>query len=244
VTLWPSWPECEQVKWNPMPSRPSQRSVLIAAGQSLLFALIIASSATRGALAQGVVGSVTALEGNATLVRNGQQLKVIPPMALQTNDKLITERDGDLVVTFGDNSSMALGQSSSIVINQGVMRGASSGITRVGLLGGHLHSIFNAGLRGIGSGFEVRTPNAIVGVRGTEFDTAYIAGTPCPGFPTCLRYTDVAVHKGRVEVSNPLNPKAAPVIATAGYETTVPCEEPPAQPSPLGMEQMLSPAYR
>ncbi len=72
-----------------MPSRPSQRSVLIAAGQSLLFTLIIANSA----LAQGVVGSVTALESNATLVRNGQQLKVIPAMALQTNDKLITERD-------------------------------------------------------------------------------------------------------------------------------------------------------
>jgi hypothetical protein len=76
-----------------------------------------------------------------------------------------------------DNSRLELGQSSSIVINQGLVGGATSGITRVGLLNGRLHSTINAGLRAI-AGFEVRTPNAIVGVRGTVFDIAYIAGTP------------------------------------------------------------------
>jgi len=205
---------------------------------------MVAIASNGAALAQGVVGSVTALEGGAVLVRNGRKQKVTRAMALEANDKLATAPDGHLIVTFGDNSSLALGQSSTIVLNEGVTGGAGSGISRVGLLGGHLHSIFNAGLRGVGPGFEVRTPNAIVGVRCTEFETAYIAGTPCPGFPDCLRYTDVGVYKGRVEVSNPLNPNAAPVTATAGYETTIPCEQPPAAPSPLGMNQMLSPAYR
>lgn len=222
-------------------SRPHIR---IAATRALLF-LIAAIPVCRAlpALSQGVVGSITALHGNATLVRNGQQLKVVAPMPVQTNDKLVTGLEAHLVVTFGDNSRLEVGESSTIVINQGLIGGATSGITRVGLLGGHLRSIFNAEMRAM-AGFEVRTPNAIAGVRGTDFETTYIAGTPCPGFPDCLRYTDVAVHHGKVEVSNPLNPKAAPVIATAGYETTVPCEEPPATPSPLGMEQMLSPGYR
>jgi ferric-dicitrate binding protein FerR (iron transport regulator) len=224
-----------------------KRFVSIAARRSLLIVLMMgvysAICSSNAALAQGVVALVTELVGSATLIRNGQMVKVVVPMALQTNDRLVTESDAHLVVTFGDNSRLELGQSSSIVINQGLVAGATSGITRVDLMGGHLRSIVNAGLRGM-AGFEVRTPNAVAGVRGTDFDTAYIAGTPCPGFPNCLRYTDVAVHKGRVEVSNPLNPQAAPVITTAGYETTVPCEEPPATPSPLGMEQMLSPAYR
>ena len=57
----------------------------------------------------------------------------------------------------------------------------------------------------------MRTPNAVVGVRGTDFTTKYVAGKPCPGFPQCLRYTDVGVYKGIVEVSNPTNPKAVAV---------------------------------
>lgn len=223
-----------------------QRSALIAARRYLLFTLIVAMCLRGAAMGQGGagVGLVTAIEGNATIVRNGGSLKVTQAMALETNDKLITGGDGHVTITFGDNSSLALGPSTSIVINEGVAGGTPSTITRVGLLGGHLHSIINAGLRASGGSFEVHTPNAIAGVRGTDFKTAYIAGKPCPGFPNCLRYTDVEVYKGRVEVSNPLNPKAAPVIATAGYETTVPCEEPPAVPSPLGMDEMLSPAYR
>jgi hypothetical protein len=222
------------------------RRLSITAGRAFVLTVMIGVSAavcsTPAALAQGVVGTVTALHGIATLVRNGQVLKVVPPMALETNDKLVTEDDAHLVVTFGDNSRLDVGQSSSIVINEGLVN-PTSGLTRVGLLVGRLHSTINTALRAT-AGFEVRTPNAIAGVRGTVFDVAYIAGTPCPGFPNCLRYTDVGVYKGRVEVSNPLNPKAAPVIATAGYETTVPCEEPPATPSPLGMEKMLTPGYR
>lgn len=217
---------------------------LIGAAASVFLLLAIAMALSGSALGQTAsVGMITAIEGDATLVRNGQTIKVTRSMALENNDKLTTSGDGLLTVTFGDNSTMALGQSSTIVINQDVAS-APSAIKRVGLLGGHLRTIFNAGLRQVGGGFEVRTPNALTGVRGTEFEIAYIAGTPCPGFPKCLRYTDVGVYKGRVEVSNPLNPKAAPVITAAGYETTVPCEEPPATPSPLGMEQMLSPGYR
>jgi hypothetical protein len=217
---------------------------LIAAAAGLILRLSIAMVLPGTALAQPVsVGLVTTIQGDATLVRHGQKLKVTQSMALETNDKLITSGDGLVTVTFGDNSTMTLGQSSTLVINEGVASGPST-IKSVGLLGGRLRTILNAGLRQAGGGFEVRTPNALAGVRGTEFTTAYIAGTPCPGFPKCLRYTDVGVYKGEVEVRNPLNPKAAPVIAKAGYETTVPCEEPPATPSPLGMEEMLSPAYR
>ena len=209
----------------------------------IVVVLLVLSQSWSAARAQNSVGVVTAIDGEAEVVRNGQTLKVTLAMTVESNDKLVTKREGRLTVTFGDNSRLVVGPSTSIVINDGVS-GASSSISRVGLLGGRLRSIVDLGLRGAGHGFEVRTPNAVMGVRGTEFEVAYIAGTPCPGFPDCLRYTDVGVYKGRVEVSNPLNPKAAPVLATAGYETTVPCEEPPATPSPLGMNELLSPAYR
>jgi FecR protein len=211
--------------------------------RNLLLCLIVAASMGGAALAQSVVGQITSVEGAATLTRNGQALAVTRSMALESNDQLVTGRDGHVTVTFAGNSSLTLSESTTVVINQAIARGAASGIESVALLGGRLHTIFNATLRG-GTPFEVRTPNALIGIRGTYFETAYITGTPCPGFPNCLRYTDVGVYKGKVEVRNPLNPKAPSVIATAGYETTVPCEEPPATPSPLGMEHMLSPSYR
>jgi hypothetical protein len=115
--------------------------------------------------------------------------------------------------------------------------------SRINLLIGHLRSIINAGVEGSRPKFEVHTPNAVAGVRGTEFETAYIAGKPCPGFPTCLRYTDVGVFKGIVEVSNPTNPSASSVRVTQGYETTVPCELPPSSPAPLGMGELGAPGY-
>ncbi len=206
--------------------------------------LVISLCLAAPAIAQsGGVGVVSAVKGEATLARAAVTSKIVQSMPVEINDKLTTQADSHLTVRFGDNSSLALGPSTTVVIDQGIVGGGAAGITRVGLIGGRIHSIFNAGLRRVGS-YEVRTPNAIAGVRGTEFEVAYIAGTPCPGFPDCLRYTDVGVLKGKVEVSNPLNPKAAPVIASAGYETTVPCEQPPARPSPLGMEQMLTPSYR
>ncbi|MGO9062066.1 MAG: FecR domain-containing protein [Candidatus Binataceae bacterium] len=222
----------------------THRRPAITSFMSVTWLLLALASPWSASWAQDAAGMVTAIDGDARLVRNGQTLKVTTAMAVQTDDKLVTEREANLTVTFADNSRLLVGASTTIVINQGLIGGANSGISRVGLLGGTLRSVVNLGLRRSAQGFEVRTPNAVMGVRGTEFEVAYIAGTPCPGFPDCLRYTDVGVYKGVVEVTNPLNPKAAPVTATAGYETTVPCEEPPATPSPLGMNEMLSPAYR
>jgi ferric-dicitrate binding protein FerR (iron transport regulator) len=205
--------------------------------------MLVVTQVWSPACAQNAVGLVTEVNGEVELVRSGHTAVVAMATAVETNDKLVTKPEGRVTVTFGDSSRLVVGASTTVIINDGVI-GTSSSISRVGLLGGRLRSIVNLGLRKSSGGFEVRTPNAVMGVRGTEFEVAYIAGRPCPGFPDCLRYTDVGVYKGRVEVSNPLNPKAAPVLTAEGYETTVPCEKPPAVPSPLGMNEMLSPAYR
>jgi hypothetical protein len=51
------------------------------------------------------------------------------------------------------------------------------------------------------------------------------------------------VSEGIVEVTNPTNPSAPAVTVEAGYETTVPCEEPPTSPGPLGIGEMGGPGY-
>jgi hypothetical protein len=140
---------------------------------------------------------------------------------------------------------LTLSESSSIVIYQAKVEPAIAGLANrffVELFRGTLGSVVTPAGNGSAQ-FEVHTPNAVVGVRGTDFKTEYIEGKPCPGFPTCLRYTDVGVYKGVVEVSNPTSAKPAVVQVTSGYETTVPCESPPAVPGPLGMGDLTAPGY-
>ncbi len=162
-------------------------------------------------------------------------------MAVQANDRLISGADGRLTVTLKDGSELMLAESTSIVIHASTIAGATLA-TPVELFGGHLRSVIDTGLRGVGTHFEVHTPNASSAVRGTDFETAYIEGRPCPGFPDCLRYTDVGVYKGTVEVTNPAVPKAT-VEVTEGYEATVPCDLPPSAPAPLGFGSLIGPGY-
>jgi hypothetical protein len=190
--------------------------------------------------AQEVAGSITKIEGSAQLVRGAQSLAIAVGTAVDVGDKVTSAAQAQVTLMLRDGSILTLGESGTIVIDH-VINAAGTAPSVVSLLGGHLRSIVAAALRGTIASFEIHTPNAIAGVRGTRFDTAFIEGTPCPGFPKCLRYTDVGVSEGIVEVTNPTNPSAPAVTVEAGYETTVPCEEPPTSPGPIG--EMGGPGY-
>jgi ferric-dicitrate binding protein FerR (iron transport regulator) len=192
------------------------------------------------ALAQEPVGSVTELEGTARLSRGTQEFNVAIKMAVIARDKLQTMSKSHLTVTLTGGSQLILAESSTMVVDDLATSARSD--SSISLKLGHLRAVVYPSTGG--TNFEVHTPNAVAGVRGTEFETAYIEGKPCPGFPTCLRYTEVGVYKGVVEVRNPTNPKAPPVRVTQGYETTIPCELPPSSPAPLGMSELGAPGYR
>jgi hypothetical protein len=188
------------------------------------------------------VGSITELSGTVQLQRNGH--KSVPSLSSQVliEDVFTTERSSSLAITLAGGSQLEVGQSSSIRIDRNVLNaetGARSTIIK--LLSGKLHSLVPSLARG--GSFSVLTGNAISGVRGTEFEAAYIEGKPCPGFPDCLRYTDVGVYKGVVEVRSLTNRHAPSVRVSGGYETTVPCEVPPSSPSPLGATELEVPGY-
>lgn len=194
------------------------------------------------ALTQEVVGSIVGVKGSAHLIRGAQSLTIAVGTAVDLGDKIVTAPNAEVTLTLRDGSTLNLGQSGTLTIDH-VVGAAAAPPSVIGLLGGRLRSVVAAVLRGTNGSYEVHTPNAIAGVRGTKFDTAFIDGIPCPGFPTCLRYTEVGVFEGVVEVSNPTNPSASPVIVKAGYETTVPCQEPPTSPGPLGIGEMGGPGY-
>jgi len=193
------------------------------------------------AFAQQSVGEVTKVSGVATLEHAGRQSQVVEAMAVASGDTIRTTANGTVVVTFHDGSKAELGESSAFTIE----RYQLSGSQRIGALlklwGGHLRTFVSA-LAGKPPEFEVHTPNSVAAVRGTDFDTAFVEGRPCPEDHTCMRYTTVGVTTGVVEVRNPGNPAPA-VEVHEGYETTIPCESPPTSPAPLGVEELGAPGY-
>ena len=191
------------------------------------------------AVAQVNAGAIKELHGTADVQRNGRLIAATPAMPILVGDKLETSRQSSVTIELSDGSQLTLSDASSIVINRAMTSAADSTIE---LVKGKLRSIVNIAA-GKSPGFEVHTPNAVASVRGTDFETEYIEGKPCPGFPQCLRYTDIGVYKGIVEVRNPTSLKPISVRVAAGYETTVPCELPPANPAPLGIGDLTAPGY-
>jgi hypothetical protein len=193
-------------------------------------------------LAQTRVGLVTELVGTGKLFRNHSEFNLMVRMAVMLRDKLQTVAQSHLTVTLDGGSKLMLAESSTMVVEQDAYSGGHAH-TSIALLLGHLRTTVNLTTPSAPE-FEVHTPNAIIGARGTQFETAYIEGKPCPGFPTCLRYTEVGVYEGVVEVRNPTNPTAPPIRVSQGYETTIPCELPPSSAAPLGMNELGAPGYR
>jgi len=211
----------------------------------LLVVLMISVSQIPDACAQVRAGSITEIEGIASVERNGQTTLAALATAIMEGDKIQTAERATVTVSLIDGSRLTLSESSSMVIYRAKVEPAIASLADrffVKLFSGTLGSVVTPAPNSSAQ-FEVHTPNAVVGVRGTDFKTEYIAGRPCPGFPTCLRYTNVGVYKGIVEVTNPTSANAAAVQVTSGYETTVPCELPPAKPGPLGMGDLTAPGY-
>ncbi len=182
--------------------------------------------------AQNVVGSVTRMSGSAQVLRAGATLNAAPGMALQLHDRVTTSAGADLTITLADGSTLELGESAVLVIDESVVAGGARASTKVSLFGGTLSSIVTAALRGATPNFEVHTPNATAGVRGTSFTTKYSSAESRPGYSDCNQFTDVAVDDGAVAVTNV---GGVTVEVDAGYETTVPCLGTPLTPGPIGL---------
>lgn len=224
----------------PVPGKRVCRAIHLFVGVSLVCS--VCSRSLRGEDATAV-GTVSKLNGSVVLERHGHTSTVALSAKVLLNDRFTTSESSSITISLVGGSELDVGQASSIRIDQHLVSPRPPGrSTVIGLLSGKLHSIVPYA-QAQRSSFIVRTANAICGVRDTEFDTAYIEGKPCPGFPECKRYTDVGVVKGVVEVRSVTNPKALPVRVAEGYETTVPCEIPPSSPSPLGATELEAPGY-
>jgi hypothetical protein len=108
--------------------------------------------------------------GAATVERGAQQLKASPGLVLRPGDSLVTGKDGRISVTFIDNTRFAVGPKSKVSLNEfqyDRTRQSGSFVTQVDR--GSLAIVSGKIAKSKRDAMKVRTPNTLLGVRGTKF---------------------------------------------------------------------------
>ena len=185
--------------------------------------LTITNSGASPAYAQIVVGTITALNGNATITRTGRSFPATYSAQVNVGDQIATSRNGRVTITLVDSSQLEVTESSTILLSQNLLNpNGRRASTRITLLGGMLRSLVRISA-GTPPNYEVHTPNAVASARGTTYDTYYPNNTGRPGFKSCKEFTDVMDYDGIVAVSSLANPSSPTVELHSGQKTTVPC---------------------
>ena len=179
-----------------------------AIGVSLL---ALALAVPRGAAAEGAegVGVVTALRGEVTVARIART----QPLALRTHDDVrlhdqITTRERSLVrVLLGNRALLTARELSVLTITEGAARAT------VDLQSGKVGLAVARPLMRPGEVIELRTPNVVVGVRGTGLVVEMVpaaAGARLTANPAVITTRVYLIH-GSVDVSVRNDPTAVPV---------------------------------
>ena len=116
------------------------------------------------------IARVKQSSGAAHVQRNAQQIKPAPGLQLLAGDKLVTGKDGRISVTFIDNTRFAVGPNSSISVSEfqyDRTRQKGSMVTQVDR--GSLAVVSGKIAKSDKDAMKVRTPNTLLGVRGTKF---------------------------------------------------------------------------
>lgn len=117
------------------------------------------------------VGTVESVKGAVTAIRaDGSQVDLGAGDALYENDTLVSSADGSLGIVFADNSTMSMGGSARIVIDEMVYDPDSqSGSQLFDVVQGAF--VFASGYIGKSNpeDVQVRTPVATIGIRGTKY---------------------------------------------------------------------------
>jgi hypothetical protein len=129
-----------------------------------LTALMIASPAF------AEIARIKQSSGTAFVERNSQRLKPAPGLQLLAGDRLVTGKDGRMSLTFVDNTRFAVGPNSRIAVSEfqyDKTRQKGSFVTQVDR--GSLAVSSGKIAKSDRDAMKVRTPNTLLGVRGTKF---------------------------------------------------------------------------
>ena len=206
----------------------SQRCLVYSTLVSLVVPTILAIVlGVSTANAQSTVGTVTQVKGAASIQRGTASVPVVPNLPVQLHDKIVTQPDASVTVGLIDNSSIQLGPSTTLSIDESTAINGIGAPSKMTLLGGSIHTVIVGAMKG--HPYEVRTPNAISTAHGTEWDLSYSEGTTRDGYQDCKQFTDVKVQDGTVNVANAQTGTGAQDVP-AGHLAVIGCGIDPVDP--------------
>ena len=147
---------------------PIRSAILRRACATFTAALLAAAWALPGAAADA--GRVKVSKGAVSIQRDGKRLPAPVGTGIQAQDTVSTGADGSVGITFQDNSMLSAGPNSVLTIDKYVYdRSGNKGEFESTLRKGTLAAVSGKMVKQTPEAMKVKTPAAVMGVRGTEF---------------------------------------------------------------------------
>jgi hypothetical protein len=144
-----------------------QRDILTVAFLTLLCAFL---AMPRAMAAGEEAGRVKVSKGEVHIERDGKRMAALVGTTIQASDTVLTGADGSVGITFHDNSLLSAGPNSELVIDKFVFDSTThKGEFDTSLKKGTLAVVSGKIVKQSPEAMRIRTPAAIMGVRGTEF---------------------------------------------------------------------------
>jgi hypothetical protein len=116
------------------------------------------------------IGQVKVSKGDVSIERGGQTLQAAIGARVQTSDVIKTGGDGSVGITMSDNSLLSAGPNSVVSLDRFAFDASTNqGQFDTSLRKGSLSIVSGRIAKQSPDAMTVRTPSAILGVRGTEF---------------------------------------------------------------------------
>lgn len=124
------------------------------------------------------VGRVKTVKGTAHIERGTERELALVGAAVRRADTLVTGPDGAVGVTLADDTLLSAGPNSVLQIERFVYQGNQPGSLEAVLTKGTLAVVSGRIAKQAPDAMRVKTPAAILGVRGTEFVVRASDGSP------------------------------------------------------------------
>ena len=216
----------------------------------IIIALLIFVAAIAAALyftlytgeSKDYIGKITKVEGQAVILKLGE-LRAGPistATGVDVGDIIRTKDDSKVEITFTDGSVVGIAENSKIDIVNYVVEGDERKAGLIKLSKGKLRAIVTKASKGSKPGrFNVITPTAVTGVRGTDFFVFHVKGI-----------TKLTVKEGSVDIYNPTKCADAVdgkfyrkdcgnLVVDAGRTTKVTSNFEPEPPKLVTQEEMI-----
>ena len=134
------------------------------------FLALVASVSLIASPAWAEIARIKSSVGVAAIERGAARLPAKPGLQLNPGDRLVTGKDGRISLSFIDNTRFSVGPNSRVAVNEFVYdrtRQQGRFLTQVdrgslAIVSGHIAKSGRDAMK-------VRTPNSLLGVRGTRF---------------------------------------------------------------------------